>query len=96
LTLRSGGNVDEQRVPVAGVEYLDHHIPASGTGLGDERTHFVGFGDVPKSFRHCRAWAAALGFFRPAKSENYSGFVNGFHGRPPHAVNSIGMPADMG
>jgi hypothetical protein len=48
LTPGSGRNVDEQRVPVAGVEYLDDHIPASGTGFGDERPHLVGLGEVPQ------------------------------------------------
>jgi hypothetical protein len=70
LTPGSGRNVDEQRVPVAGVKDFDHHIPASGTGFGHERPHLVGFGEVPQRLRHRLARLPPRDVARAAESEH--------------------------
>jgi hypothetical protein len=78
-----GGGVDEQRVPVAGVEDLDHHIPASGTGFGDERPHLVGLGEVPQRLRHRLARVPLRDVARAAEPEQDSRLVNSLHSHPP-------------
>jgi hypothetical protein len=90
LTPGSSGNVDEQRVPIAGVEDLDHHIPASGTGFGDERPHLVGLGEVPKRLCHCLAGVPPRDVARAANSEHDSLSVTNLHADfPPVAMPSI-------